>query len=316
MIVSLLIWDIPHIPAIERRLGETIVQCRSKEEAMRMLPEAEAVIVMGGGGLQLDEDMLKVSVKLKLVLSVSAGMEKMPLGLLHTRNIAVCNTKGAHATSIAEFVLCGMLTAAHHFQKFYRQQVSRFWETDFAGDDISGKTLLIVGAGSIGREIAKKAKAFDMAVHGTKRSPEPIEDFDSVWPSDQLHKALPLADYVVLAVPLTADTHHLMGETEFSCMKPSAVFLNISRGDTVDENALIAALQNKTIAGAVLDVFHTEPLPKDSPFWTMENVIVTPHSAGTTLSAEQKTIDLVCEIITRLRQGQPLLNQVEKGSAY
>ena len=107
-----------------------------------------------------------------------------------------------------------------------------------------------------------------------------------------------------------------MGETEFSCMKPSAVFLNISRGDTVDENALIAALQNKTIAGAVLDVFHTEPLPKDSPFWTMENVIVTPHSAGTTLSAEQKTIDLVCEIITRLRQGQPLLNQVEKGSAY
>ena len=316
MIVSLLIWETPYIPAIEKFLGEKITECRTKEAALKVLPEAEVVIVRGGGGLQLDDDMLNLSDRLKLVLSISAGMENMPLRLLHDRDIAVCNTKGAHAASIAEYVLCGMLTAAHRFQKFFRQQSSSFWQTDFAGEDIDGKTLVVIGTGSIGSQIAKKANAFDMTVYGIKRCPEPLDGFDAVWGLDRLHDALALADYAVLAAPLTPDTYHLMGDKEFSCMKKSAVFINISRGDTVDENALVKALRDKAIAGAVLDVFHTEPLPEDSPFWAMENVLVTPHSAGTTRSAERKTIDLLCDNIMRLRSGQPLINQVDKGGSY
>ena len=316
MIISLLMWDTPFIPAVERALGESVVTCRTKEEALNALPDADVVIVLGGGGLQLDEDMLAVSSRLKLVLSISAGMEKMPLAALHERGVAVCNTKGAHATSIAEFVLCAMLSVGHRFQKFFRQQANAVWKTDFACEDIAGKSLLVIGAGAIGSAIAQKAKAMDMTVYGIKRHPKPLEHFDTVWDLAHLHEALRLCDFTVLSAPLTPATYHLMGETEFEHMKDTAVFINISRGDTVDEAALIQALRDNWIAGAVLDVFHTEPLPHDSPFWTLENVLVTPHSAGTTLSAEQKTIDLLCENIRRLRFGQPLINQVQKGSAY
>ena len=316
MIVSLLIWETPLIPAIERRIGEKITQCRTREEALRALPEADIVIVLGGGGLQIDDEMLHISPRLKLVLSISAGMEKLPLQALHDRDIAVCNAKGVHAASIAEYVVCAMLTTAHRFHKFYRQQTEAVWKSDFDCEDIGGKRLAVIGAGRIGGEIAQKAKALGMTVYGIKRHPEPTDNFDEMWGLDRQREALSLTDYAVMAAPLTPDTYHLMGRAEFDSMKASAVFINIARGDTVDEDALIAALQNETIAGAVLDVFHTEPLPPDSPLWTMDNVLVTPHSSGTTRSSEQKTLDIICGNIERFRNGQPLINQVQKGSAY
>lgn len=316
MIVSLLVWDTPHISGIEKALGEKITECRSKEAALTVLPEADIVIVMGGGGLQLDEDMLAVSKKLRLVLSISAGIEKIPLQALHDRGIAVCNTKGAHAVTIAEYVLGGMLAFSHHFPMFIRNQQKAHWQCVFTGDDLDGQTLLVIGAGAIGSEIGKKAKAFDMKVIGIRRRPCPLDYFDEVWGLDRLHEALRLADHVVLITPLTPDTYHLMGAEEFNCMKPSAIFINVSRGDTVDEAALYEALRDKIIAGAFLDVFHTEPLPKDHPLWALDTVIIAPHNAGPSNNSERKLIKILCDNIIRLRSGQPLVNQVGKNELY
>ncbi len=316
MIVSLLVWDTPYIAAIEKVLGEKITECRTKESALRALPEAEIVILLGGGGLQLDHELLSVSKKLRLVLSISAGMEKLPLPALHDRNIAVCNTKGAHAVTMAEFVLGGMLAFSHHFPTFIKNQAQAHWQSIFAGDDLEGQTVCIIGAGAIGSEIGKKAKAFDMNVIGIKRHPAPLLYFDEIWSLSRLHEALRLADYVVLITPLTPDTFHLMGAEEFACMKKFAVFINISRGDTVDEAALIYALQEKKIAGAFLDVFHTEPLPKESPLWAMENVFVAPHNAGPSNNSERRVTQVLIDNIVRLRNGQELINQVKKDEMY
>ena len=209
-----------------------------------------------------------------------------------------------------------MLSLSHHFPLFLRNQERAHWQTVFSGDDLEGKTLLIVGAGHIGRDIAKKAKAFDMTVLGTRRHPAPEEYFDEMLDAGALHLALPRADYIVVAVPLLDETRALIGAAELALMKETAVFINISRGGTVDEDALLSALLEKRLAGAVLDVFKTEPLPEDSPFWQMENVLVTPHSAGLSDNSSRKTVSLLCENITRFRAGRPLINQILKGEKY
>ncbi|SHI01420.1 Phosphoglycerate dehydrogenase [Sporobacter termitidis DSM 10068] len=315
MIVSLLVWDTPYLEAIEEATGEKVVECRSAEAALKALPEADIALTMGGAAL-LDETLLATAKKLRLVLSASAGVEKLPLEALHARDIAVCNAKGAHAVTIAEYVLGGMLAWSHHFPTFIQHQERAHWQSFFSGDDLDGQTLLVVGTGLIGREIGRKAGAFDMRVLGLRRHPAPEPHFDEILGIGALRETLPRADFVVMATPLTDETYHLMGAEEFRAMKDSAVFINIARGDTVDEDALISALRGRQIAGAVLDVFHREPLPKDSPLWSMDNVMITPHNAGLSDSAERKTIRFLCDNIRRFRAGQPLINQIKKGEAY
>jgi phosphoglycerate dehydrogenase-like enzyme len=137
-----------------------------------------------------------------------------------------------------------------------------------------------------------------------------------VWPIDKLHEALQQADYSVLITPLTEATFHLIGTEEFRVMKSSSIFINVSRGDTVDETALIEALQNGSIAGAGLDVFHEEPLPQDSPLWDMENVLITPHNAGVSPHYTTRIIDLFLTSLACYRQGKPLPNRIDLERKY
>ena len=214
-------------------------------------------------------------------------MDRIPVDTLHRRGIPLCNTRGAHAVSIAEYVLGAMLCVSYRLPLFIRNQDKALWQNVYGIEGLEGKTLCIIGAGSIGSVIGKKAGALGMRVVGLKRSVQPLEGFDQVLPITALYETLEEADFVVLITPLTPETYHLMDSEAFSRMKPSAVFINVSRGDTVDEAALIRALQERTIAGAILDVFHTEPLPKDSPLWTMPNVLVTPHNSAITPMANR-----------------------------
>ena len=179
------------------------------------------------------------------------------------------------------------------------------------GEDLDQKILCVIGAGSIGQEIGRKAKAFAMQVVGIKNHPEPIEGFDQVWGRERLEEALNQVDYVVMVTPLTKETYHMIGAKEFGLMKKTAVFINVSRGDTVDESAMIKALRDRRIAGAVLDVFHEEPLPADSPLWGMDHVLLTPHVAGLSNNSEKKIIRIVYDNITGYRQGRQLINQIE-----
>jgi D-2-hydroxyacid dehydrogenase (NADP+) len=314
MIVSLLHWENEYISSMEAFLGEKITICRNGEEARRILPEAEIVITVGGAPL-FDGALLSLSSRLRLVLSISAGVDQLPILALHERGVAICNTKGAQAASMAEHVICGMLAISHRFPAFIRNQEKKCWK-NYYGKDIAGQTVCIIGTGSIGAEIGKRAKAFDMRVYGVKRNPEPIEYFDNVCGTDMLHEALRPADFIVMATPLTSATYHLLKAANFQVMKKTAVVVNVSRGQTIDERALIDALQNGQISGAVLDVFENEPLPPDHSLWQMDNVLITPHNAALTYNTNRKIIEILCENIRRFRQGQALLNEIKPEISY
>jgi phosphoglycerate dehydrogenase-like enzyme len=313
MIVSLVHPKNKLVLSIEELLKEDIRKFHDREEALEVLPEAEIIITIGGarsGVILVDGEILAACPKLKLVLSLSAGVESLPLQALFDRGVQVCNTKGVHAGPIAEYVLGGILIFCRRYHTFLRRQGRREWGPFLQGDDIEDKTLCIIGAGSIGQAIGKRAKAMGMRVVGVKRRPEELPCFDRVLGTGDLWEGLREADYVVLATPLTPETRRLMGAEEFRQMKETAVFINISRGNTVDEAALVHALSEKQIAGAVLDVFQEEPLPQDSPLWEMENVIITPHTSGSTYSAEKGMVRSVYENILRYYGGQTPLHQI------
>jgi len=315
VIVSLLDITFPTIGLLAKMCDEPIAVCRGRDKAMRAMPEAE-IIVTSGASAYLDEEMLDAAKNLRLVLSTSAGVEKIPIEALRRRGIPLCNTRGAHALSIAEYVLGAMLCFSYRLPFFIRNQDKALWQNVYGIETLEGKTLCVVGAGSIGSLIGKKARALGMRVVGLKRTPEPLEGFDEVLPVSALLDTLGKADFVVLITPLTPETYHLFNDAAFSRMKPSAVFINVSRGDTVDEAALIRALERQAIAGAVLDVFHTEPLPKDSPLWSMPNVLITPHNSALTQDAFKKSAEILCENIRRFRKGEPLVNLIEDGKLY
>jgi phosphoglycerate dehydrogenase-like enzyme len=296
---------------VAKQTGETIHVFYSPEEAIEVLPEAEIIITFG----RLDRDILKTCRSLKWVFSMSAGVEKLPLAELRERGVVVTNARGISGLQIAEQTM-GMIIAFNRcLNRCLRNQLQKRWEALPVGE-LTGETLCIIGAGSIGKELARKAKAFDIKVIGLKRHPETLDHFDVVWTIDKLHEALQQADYSVLITPLTDETYHLIGAEEFRAMKRSSIFINVSRGDTVDETALIEALQNGSIAGAGLDVFHEEPLPPDSPLWDMENVMITPHNAGVSPRYISRIIDLFLTSLSCYRQGKPLPNQIDLKRKY
>jgi phosphoglycerate dehydrogenase-like enzyme len=297
---------------VAQRTGEVIHACNTFEEAGPLLPDADILIVLGW----LGKDVLISCRRLRWVFSLSAGVEKLPLAELAAAGVTVTNARGIHGPQIAEQTMGVIIAFSRQLSRCLRNQQHKKWEQLLPVDELTGKTLCIVGAGSIGQEIARKAKAFDMRVIGVKRRPSALPHFDEVWPGDELPAALRQADYTVLITPLTDETYHLIGSTEFQVMKPGSIFINVSRGDTVDEAALIAALQNGSIAGAGLDVFHEEPLPPDSPLWEMENVLITPHNAGLSPHYADRIIDLFAASLACYREGMPLPNQIDPGRKY
>lgn len=311
MVISLIYGQNKMLPILEEILGERIYVCQDKETALKYMAEAEIVITVGGGNfaLPMDEDLVMAAKNLKWVFSISAGVEKLPIEALKRKGVIINNTSGVHGGTIAEYVLGGLLMLSHHFHIYYKDQLEGVWGKIHAGENLEGKTMCIIGAGNIGREIGKKAKAFDMNVIGLKRNPEPLMYFDQILPMDKLDETLSIADYVVLVTPLTDETYHLMNESKFKLMKTSSVFVNVSRGDTVEESALIKAIQHKQIAGAVLDVFHEEPLAVSSPIWGLENVIITPHASGISKNTSQRIINMFKDSYNCYKNKEALPNQ-------
>lgn len=312
MIMSLIYNTNAYGAAIADITGEKVQACVTKEEALKYLPETEIIITIGGGNFSvpIDEEMLRAATSLKWICSVSAGVEKLPLKELKDKGILATNTSGVHAVTIAEYVMGGLLAMSHHYDRYIPLGKEKKWGDLISGEDLEEKTILIVGAGHIGSEIGKKAKAFDMRVLGLKRTPCDIEGFDFVYPMDKLKEMLPKADYIVMAAPLTPETFHLIGEEEFALMKREAVFVNIARGDTVNETALIAALKDKSIKGALLDVFHEEPLPAGNPLWELDNVLITPHSSAISKNVTKKVIRMIKENYERFKRGEKLINEL------
>lgn len=229
------------------------------------------------------------------------------------------NASGVHAIPISEHILTFLLAFARGLPAAIRDQQQHLWQSNGHNElfELAGKTMLLVGVGAIGRRTAQVAGALGMRVLGVRSDPsKTVPGIERMYSPQELEKALPEADFVVLTIPLTPDTRGLFGARSFAQMKPSAYLINIGRGGTVDEPALIQALQNGQIAGAGLDVFASEPLPPDSPLWNMPNVIITAHYSGLTPHYDERAMDIFIDNLERYVKGEPLRNLVDKKRGY
>lgn len=256
--------------------------------------------------------------RLKWIQLTSAGADRLINSGFVEDGITVTTVSGLHATPIGEFILSAMLMWAKGAPRTMRAQMRGEW-TRFAPTELYGKTVGIVGIGHIGGEAARLAKAFGCRVIGTRRSTTSAEATpfaDEVMPAAELPRLLAESDYVVLATPLTSETRGLIGEKELRTMKPTAFLVNIARGPVTVEADLIRALQEGWIAGAALDVFDQEPLPPDSPFWSMENVILTPHISGGTEIYNKRATEIFAANLRRYLNGSSLQNVVDPSRGY
>jgi phosphoglycerate dehydrogenase-like enzyme len=271
---------------------------------------------------------------LRWVQLMSAGADHAVDHPILTDQVVLTTTSGIHAINVGELVLTMMLAWGQRLPTLMAYQRRAEWPSGrfalFSPQELRGGTVGIVGYGSIGREVGRLASAFGMRVLALNRSGDPVDCGYTIpgvgdpqgsvpqrfYGPGELRNMLAECDYVVVAVPLTVTTRHLIGPDELRAMKPSAFLINVARGDVVDEPALIQALQEGWIAGAGLDVFAQEPLPADSPLWAMENVILSPHIAGFTPHYNERAADVFAENLRRYLAGQRLLNQVDLEQGY
>jgi len=285
----------------------------SKEKLDALLAEAEVLF-----SFNLPQNVITRAPKLKWIQVASAGVERFLDTDMVESSVIMTNISGVHATPIGEFVLGLMLMFVKQAPSCFQLKQEKQWKRILL-TVLRSKTVGIIGLGSIGREVARLAKAFGMQVLATRRSAERVgraRYVDMLLPRDQLRKLLLESDFVVVAVPSTIETDKLIGEEELRIMKSTAYLINISRGGIVDEEALIRALDEHWIAGAGLDVFATEPLPTNNRLWELPNVILSPHISGGMENYTIEATELFSENLRRYLNGKKLLNVVDKKKGY
>lgn len=282
----------------------------SIDAAGDLLGEADGVVGSMPG------DMIDRAPRLRWVHSPAAGVNKELSPQMLASDITLTSSAGNGGIPLAEHSMLLMLMLNRSAVRWIDAQRRREWER-FTHGELNGKTVGIVGLGNAGADLALKAKAFHMRVLGLRRRANlPVDNVDRLYGSDELSEFLPECDFVVVTAPQTANTTNMFDRVAFAAMKPSAYFICISRGGIADDNALLDALRSGEIAGAGLDAHGIEPLPPESPFWDLPNVIVTPHNGATTPGTAQRGRDIVAENLRRFAHGEPLLNIVDKAAGY
>jgi phosphoglycerate dehydrogenase-like enzyme len=248
------------------------------------------------------------SSRLAWLHSASAGVDHEVFHRFLERGVRLTTSSGAHAVPIAHTVLLYMLALSRDLPGWLTAQREHRWEPR-AIHDLQGDRVAVVGLGPIGLEIARLACALRMDVVGLRRQPQGDEPCPTLA-LDRLHEVLPGLDWLVLALPLTAETRHILDAEALALLRPEASVINIGRGALIDETALVAALRDGRLAGAGLDVFEVEPLPEESPLWELPNVILTPHSSGTNPGNDERAAAIFFENLRRFRADEPLRNEV------
>ena len=261
-------------------IGDVQVTIASNlNEAKPALADAEILITVGTQLGDQAEAVLGGAPRLKYVQSIGTGTDNLRGHPAMSSDVAVCNVHGIHGAQLSEAAFAAMLSFSRGLAQSFSDQRATRWNKR-AANLLCGKTVAIYGLGAIAAELAPRCAAFGMRVVGISATTREVPGFDKVYARADLARAVADVDYLILLTPLSSETYHSIDAHVLDAMKSSAVLINIARGGVVDEAALLAALQSGGIAGAALDVFETEPLPTDHPFWTMSNVMVTPHSAG------------------------------------
>lgn len=314
-IVLLTAADEDRLPGLEAIEDEVeLIHVRKEDDLRKSLPRADILLVT-----DFRTDMLERAWpgehRISWVHATSAGVDALMFPELVDSDLVVTNARGIFNRGIAEYVLGAVLLMAKDSINNLRYQERHQWrhrETEL----IQNRTALIIGAGSIGRDVAWLLGAAGMRVIGTARSAREDENFDAVYAGDKLYDLLPEADYVIVTAPLTDETRGIIDRDAFSRMQPTACFINVARGEIVAQDDLIEALRREQIAGAVLDVFETEPLEEDSPLWDMPQVMISAHMAGDFTGWKQALGEQFVDNFRRWCKGETLRNLVDKDKGY
>ena len=310
--------DAPHLKILDK-LGQNVLRTISLDEQQLLsaAPDAEVILNCTGNGKLLRPVFLHAP-RLQWVHSLAAGVENQVFSELVDSPLPLTNSRGIFRESLGEFVLAAALFFAKDLRRMVRNQTAHRWEK-FTVDEISRQTMGIVGYGEIGKAAARRGKALGMRILGTRRKadPESRDDLaDRIYPVGQMGEMIAQSDVIVVAAPLTSDTRGLVGKQEIAQMKETAILVNVGRGPVIDELSLIEALTEKRIRGAALDVFDQEPLPEDHPFWSLENVLLSPHCADQTSDWLEQATEFFVTNLQRFLSGRPLLNIVDKHAGY
>jgi len=289
------------------------VRCTDSEKIPALLKETEILLTF----LQCDRKMIDAAPQLKWIQAISAGVDYMPLDEIRRRGIVLTNGRGIHKIHMAEYAVAAMINLARGFHLLFRNQLQKKWERSVPQEEIHGATVGIIGLGVIGAEIAKKAALMGMRVIGVKRIPGPVDHVEEVHAPDDMAAVFRRSDYIINLLPYTQETEKLIDQRFFDQMKPTACFINIGRGRTVNEDDLIEALRNKKIRAMVSDVYYTEPLPPESPLWDLDNVILTPHICGVSPQYMARAMQIIAHNLNVYLSGQgEMINLVDMQAGY
>ncbi|MDG2004191.1 MAG: D-2-hydroxyacid dehydrogenase [Novosphingobium sp.] len=282
------------------------------DELRALVPKAEIGWFDSFDGTPVRE-ILELAENLKWLNTLAAGVDFFPLDLLGERNVTLTNSAGLNSITIAEYAVMGMLVIAKGYREVVRSQERREWLADAPGKlELFGSKALIIGAGGIGGRTAELLKTWDVDVTMVRRNPAP-----GVLTADQWRARLGEFDWVVIAVPSTADTDKMMSQAEFAAMKPGAAVLNFSRGPVIDQDALMAAVTSGQVGGAFLDVTDPEPLPSDHPLWGFDNVHITSHLSGRSQTRLiERSAERFIENVTCWERGELLAGVVDLSLGY
>ena len=285
-----------HIPELEK-LGHAVQFLQYEQDPLPCgYAWVEGVVC---NGLFLNHPIEKFT-NLRYIQLTSAGFDRVDMDYVNLHNIQIRNARSVYSIPMAEFALAGVLQLYKRMDFFRENQKRHVWEKHRGLLELSGRTVCILGCGSVGTECARCFSAFGCSVLGVDLSAEPREGFDEMFQIKALDTVLPDADVVVLTVPLTADTRHLMDEAKLKKMKPGAILVNIARGAIVDTGALVASLRDGLLGGAVLDVLEEEPLGPESPLWDLDNVIITPHNSFVGENNAKRLSGVICENLIQI----------------
>ena len=298
--------------------GVTVNVVTDDNQFLMALPESDVLYLQKEISREISEKMaplIAVAKRLRWIQWGYTGLDRLRPFESVWKQLLITNSKGLMAETIADYVILVIHLLHREFLRMMKNQMNKVWER-WPFNSPRGKTVGIIGLGSIGKEVARRAKFFQMRVIGLVRRPISLGMVDSIFLQTELREFLGESDVVVLCVPLTSETTGLIGEEALRWMKPGSYLVNIARGKMVDEEALVKAIKSGHLSGAALDAFAKEPLSPESELWSLDNVIITPHLAGLTRDYPERVLDLFCENLERFLKDKEMINVLETGKGY
>lgn len=305
--------DLPIAESLTGRRDDLeVTSAETNEEARELLGDADALVINPSSWT---DDLLEDLEPDDWVQTTSTGYSAYPIGAFETRGVTFTNATGNYGPPVADHVFALTLSLSRGLPSFFDDKRKREWDRSHGSEliDLENRVLTVVGMGDIGESVARRALGFGLEVYGTKRDPDQYEGVlpaDRILADDALDSTIEETEILVLTVPLTTDTHHLIDRATFERLPENALLINVSRGPVVDQEALVEALESEQIAGAGLDVFDDEPLPESSPLWDLENVVITPHIGGRSEDFVRRFVELFLDNYDRRKAGESLKNRI------